>query len=84
MQAYMSLSISKCVLNRNGWKTERSIPYFFLFLFLLFRTTPVAHGGSQARGHIGAVAPGLHHSHINAGSKPSRPPTPQLTATPDP
>ena len=27
-----------------------------------FRATPVAYGSSQARGRIGAVAAGLHHS----------------------
>ena len=36
---------------------------FFVCLFLLFRATPVAYGGSQARGRIGATAAGLHHSH---------------------
>ena len=33
-----------------------------------FRVTP-ASGSSQARGHIGAVASGLHHSHSNVGSE---------------
>jgi len=28
----------------------------------------MAYGSSQARGRIGAVAAGLHHSHNNAGS----------------
>ena len=51
---------------------------------LFFRAAPVAHGGSQARGPNEAVAAGLHHSHSNAGSKPSLQSTPQLTATPDP
>ena len=45
---------------------------------------PAAYGGSQARGLIGAVATGLHHSHSNAGSEPRLQPTPQLMATPDP
>ena len=37
---------------------------FFLFLFFcFFRATPMAYGGSQAKGLIGAVAAGLHHSH---------------------
>ena len=41
---------------------------FFLFfafwvLFCLFRATPAAYGGSQAKGQIGAVVAGLHHSH---------------------
>ena len=44
--------------------------YFILFfcLFAISRAAPVAYGGSQARGLIGAVAAGLHHSHSNAGS----------------
>jgi len=41
-------------------------------------------GLHQARGLIGAVATGLHHSHGNLGSEPGLPPTPQLMAIPDP
>ena len=40
--------------------------FFFFFFFGLFRATPAAHGGSQARGLIRAVAAGLLHS--NTGS----------------
>ena len=40
----------------------------FFFCFLLFRAPPVAYGGSQARGRIGARAAGLHYSHSNTGS----------------
>ena len=43
-----------------------------------------AYGGSQARGPIGAVAAGLHHSHSNTRSKPCVQPTPQLPAMQDP
>ena len=43
----------------------------------------MAHGGSQARGLIRAVASGLRQSHSNAESKPSLRPTPQLSAMPD-
>ena len=43
----------------------------------------MAHGVSQARGPIGAVATGLRQSHSNAGSEPRLQPIPQLTATPD-
>ena len=57
---------------------------FFFSVFCLFRDTPTAYGGSQARGPIGAVAAGLHHSHSKAGSETHLRPTPQLTATPDP
>ena len=34
------------------------------------RAAPVAYGGSQARGLMGAVAVGLCQSHSNAGSEP--------------
>ena len=44
----------------------------------------MAYEGSQARGPIGAVEAGLHHSHSNARSEPRLRPTPELTATPDP
>ena len=44
----------------------------------------MAYGGSQARGPIGAVAAGLHHSRNNAGSEPRLRPTPLFTATLDP
>ena len=60
---------------------------FFVFCFGLFaisRAAPSAYGGFQARGQIGAIATGLHHSHSNAGSEPRLRPTPQVTATPDP
>ena len=58
--------------------------FFVLFLFLFFRATHVAHGGSQARGRIGAGAPSLRHSHSKARSELHLWPTPQLTAMPDP
>ena len=48
-----------------------SISYTGSFvLFFSFFFSPVAYGGSQARGLIGAVAVGLYHSHSNVGSKP--------------
>ena len=56
----------------------------FSLSFCLFRATPVAYGGSQARGQIGAVATGLCQSHSNAGSEPSLQPTLQLRAMLDP
>ena len=60
-----------------------SLEVLFSFFFNLFRAIPAAYEGSQARGQIGAVAPGLRQSHSNAGSEPRLQPTPQLTATPD-
>ena len=53
-------------------------------VFVFSRATPMAYGGSQARGLIGAVAAGLYHSHSNSGSEPRLHPTPQLMAMPDP
>ena len=62
-------------VNRDRYSEELSQLGFFSFsnlklfdLFSSFRAAPVAHGGSQARGEIGATAAGLHHSHSNAGS----------------
>ena len=40
-----------------------TVIYLFIFcLFAISRAAPAAYGGSQARGLIGAVAAGLHHS----------------------
>jgi len=44
--------------------------FFFVSFFVFSRAAPVAHGGSQARGLIRAVAAGLHQSHSNTGSEP--------------
>ena len=45
------------------WETSMNLVTSkkFSLSFCLFRATPVAYGGSQARGPIGAVAAGLHH-----------------------
>ena len=56
--------------------------YFLPFFFL--RVTPTVYESSQDRGHFGATAAGLHHSHRNARSKPHLQPIPQLMAMPDP
>ena len=64
------------------YTTETNTIFYFIFIyFLLFRAAPMACGGSQARDRIGAVAPGLCHSHSNVGSEPHLRPAPQLTAT---
>ena len=62
LQVFMSVSLSK-------YEVFIFILPFFFFLNL-FRAIPMAYGGSQARGRIGAVAASLCHSHSNAGSKP--------------
>ena len=51
---------------------------------LLFRATPQAYGGSQARGLLGATTASLYYIHSHVGSEPSLQPTPQLKAMPDP
>ena len=48
------------------------------FLFLLFRATSAAFGGSQARGGIGAAAAGLHCSHSHMGSLTHKGSNPRL------
>ena len=46
----------------------------------VFRAAPMAYGDSQARGLIGAVATGLHHSHRNTGPELHLRLIPQLMA----
>jgi len=69
------------------WGRKVGKSRLFIYLFCLFATSwaaPVAYGGSQARGPIGAVAASLRQSHSNAESEPHLQATLQLTATPDP
>jgi len=56
---------------------------FFCFFVIFSWAAPTAHGGSQARGPIRAVAASLRQSHSKGGSELRLQPTPQLTATPD-
>ena len=63
---------------------ENEEVFVVVLSFCLFTATPVAHGGSQARGPVRAVSASLCQSHSNARSEPLLQPTPQPTATPDP
>ena len=56
---------------------------FYFFVFCLFRATPSAYGAFQARGLIGTIAAGLHHSCSNARYEPHLRSTRQLITTPD-
>ena len=56
---------------------------FFVFVFCLFRTPPMAYGCSQARRRVGAVATSLHHSRSNR-SEPCLWLKPQHRAVSDP
>ena len=71
--------------------------FFFCLVFCPFTATPMAYGGSQARGLIGAVAAkltpqppdssyicDLHHSCYNVRVELHLPPTTQVMAKPDP
>ena len=46
--------------------------FIFFFFFAFSRAAPATYEGSQARGRMGAVAAGLHHSlhHSNEGFEP--------------
>ena len=57
--------------------------FFVLFCFCSFVFLPFL-GLREARGLMGAVATGLHHSHSNAVSEPRLQPAPQVTTTLDP
>ena len=77
--------VAKCLGNAASSSPVKTQTMFWCFvLFCLFRATPVAYGGSQARGLIRATAAPLHHSHSNARSELHLQPPPQLMANPDP
>ena len=79
-----SISCLPVLFFHNAFHSWSFLFFFFFFcVFAISWAAPVAYGGSQARGAIGAVAAGLHQSHSNSGSEPRLQPTPQLTATPD-
>ena len=88
---YVGFMVEVVALVSSGscrWKADHlylKVVHFFFLVFLPFLgPLPVAYGGSQARGRIGAVTAGLCQSHSNARSEPGLRPSPQLTATPDP
>ena len=75
-QWQLDLLLHNCRAQVSGFvwtqeKCRRSLrnSALFFFFFFLFRATPAAYGGSQARGPIRAVAAGLYHSHSNVGSE---------------
>jgi len=73
--------INKIIQCQTWDKTDLIFFSFLFFLsFVIFRATPLAYGGSQARDLIRAVAAGLHHSHSNARSERRLRPIPQFTA----
>ena len=89
MLSVVNLVIGNIFISSGGlFFSTREVPLVFLFfVFCLFANSwaaPMAYGGSQARGLIGATATGLHQSHSNAGSTLWLQLTPQLTAVPDP
>ena len=52
-------------------KMSKYVKILYMFIcFCFLEPYPLAYGGSQARGLIGAIAAGLHHSHSNT-SDPS-------------
>ena len=73
------------LLSHNRISQRISLEPFSLFCFLfylsfcLFRATPAAYGGSQARGRIGTTAASLLYSHSNPRSELHLQSTPQLT-----
>ena len=67
-------------LYHSGNSDSQLFIYLFIYFFLLFRSAHSAYGSSQARGPVGAVAAGLHHSHSNTRSELCLQSTPQFTA----
>ena len=62
--------VFQCKNKLRTWFLFFCLFVFFVFLsvFFVFRATPTAHGGSQARGQIKTVAASLLHSCSNARS----------------
>ena len=56
---------------------------FKIICLFVFTAAPVTYGSSQARGQIGAVAVGLHHSRSNPRSEAHLQATSQLAAMQD-
>ena len=72
-------------VSNNAFRLKDYFVNTVICAFFFFRVTPVAYRSSQARGRIGAVAAGLHHSYSKHGIRePRLQPTPQLVAMPDP
>ena len=79
----LRLHLSKYhLLSDRGYQITGFVTFFFFFY--LFRAIPTAWGSSQSRGHSGAAAASLCHSHSNMGSEPCWRPTSQLMAMQDP
>ena len=82
MSCFLTHSHNLCLLI----DAFRPLTFRFKFFFCLFafsRAVPMAYGGSQARGLIGAIVTSLRQSHSNVGSELCLRPTPQLMAMPD-
>ena len=80
--------LSKTFLQYQIRILNASVKYRLTFLCVCLsvfsRAAPMACGGSQARGLIGAVTTSLCQSHSNARSEQRQWLAPQLMATPDP
>ena len=86
MECYIPCTCIYAIEYYSALKKEILPLVFFVVFFCLFFPFlgQLPHGGSQARGRIGAVEASLRQSHSNAGSEPHLQPTPQLTAMLDP
>ena len=85
----LALGSHLVIVVRGDVETTTSLPIIIIIIIIIIinvfsRAAPMAYGGSQARGLIGAVATSRCHSHSNVGSEPCLQPTPQLTAMLDP
>ena len=75
-RCHLAKALGQCLCPRGQAQRRTSFLYSIFYYSLLFfphflRPHPMACGGSQARGQIGVIAAGLHHSHSNSGSEQS-------------
>ena len=70
----LGMSAFSAFIEINIWFCSPSLEILYLFIYLFifwsFRAALAAHGSSQARRLIGAVAASLSYSHSNMGYEP--------------
>ena len=66
--SHLSFLYTELLMPPSFWPCCSLVCLSVCLSFLLFRATPAAYGGSEARGQIGAIAAGLCYSHSNARS----------------
>ena len=85
MKEFLSIFLSQSIHFGVFWGVLLfCIVFVFVLFCFYFRVATVAYGSSQARDQMGAIVPGLRHSHSNVESEPRVLPTPECMEMSDP